>query len=356
MAHRILQVRARLEALDADALLLTSMPDIRWACGFTGSNGLLVVGPTVSRFVTDGRYTEQARAEVEGADVHVAENGLSDLVADEGLLDPFSRVAFQADSVSVARRDDLAETHDSVQWVPATKVLTKAVASKDDWEVDQIRAAQSITEAVFNEIIDLIAPGKTEQEIAAEIVYHHLKRGADSMAFDPIVASGPNAARPHARPTDRTLREGEMVVVDMGCFREGYASDMTRTLALGDPGPAARRGYEAVLRAQEAALDAAQAGMTGEELDAVARNVLEESDLADYFSHGLGHGLGLQVHEWPRVSRTADDELPVGACVTIEPGVYVPEKNYGVRIEDIVVLRNGGSESLTRSTKELTTL
>jgi len=144
-----------------------------------------------------------------------------------------------------------------------------------------------------------------------------------------------------------------MVVVDMGGVRDGYASDMTRTPALGAPGAAARRGYDAVRRALEAALDAAQAGMTGKELDAVARDVLEEADLGDYFSHGLGHGLGLQVHEWPRVSRTAEYELPAGACVTIEPGVYVPEENYGVRIEDIVVLRDGGCENLTRSPKEL---
>ena len=353
MANRISRVQCRLEDLDANALLLTSLPDIRWTCGFTGSNGLLVVGPESAQFVTDGRYTEQARAEVAGAEVHIAENGLSDLVDEEGLLKSFSKVAFQADSVSVARRDNLAETHDTVEWVPTTKVLTMQVASKDRTEVEQIRAAQSITESVFEAVVDFIEPGLTEREVAAEIVYRHLKQGADSMAFDPIVASGPNGARPHARPTDRTLQAGEMVVVDMGCFREGYASDMTRTLALGDPGPEARRGYEAVLQAQEAALDVAQAGMTGEELDGAARNILEKADLDDYFSHGLGHGLGLQVHEWPRVSRTADDELPEGACVTIEPGVYVPEQNYGVRIEDIVVLRADGSENLTRSPKEL---
>jgi len=356
MTDRLSQVRVRLEDLEADALLLTSLPDIRWACGFTGSNGLLVVGPEASHFITDGRYTEQARAEVEGADVHVAENGLSDLVAEKTLLDGFSRVAFQADSVSVAKRDNLAETHESVQWVPATRVLTESVASKDDQEVSQIRAAQSITEEVFGEILDFIAPGMTEREVAAEIVYRHLKRGGDSMAFDPIVASGPNAARPHARPTDRTLQEREVVIVDMGDFRDGYASDMTRTLALGDPGSAARRGYDGVLRAQKAALDAAQAGMTGQELDAMARSVLEEANLDDYFTHGLGHGLGLQVHEWPRVSRTAEEELPAGACVTIEPGVYVPEESYGVRIEDIVVLRDKGCSNLTRSPKELLTL
>jgi Xaa-Pro aminopeptidase len=176
------------------------------------------------------------------------------------------------------------------------------------------------------------------------------------MSFDPIVASGLNAAHPHARPTDRTLREGELVVIDMGGITNGYASDMTRTVALGEPKPAAQEGYEAVLRAQKAALGAARAGMTGEELDAVARSVLDEAGLESFFTHGLGHGIGLQVHEWPRVSRTSDAELPEGACVTIEPGVYVPDESYGVRIEDIVVLRNGGSENLTRSPKDLLVL
>jgi len=353
MANRIFRVRERLDDLDVEALLLTSLPNIRWACGFTGSNGLLIVAPEAAHFVTDGRYTEQARAEVEGATVHIAEEGLSEFVAEQELVEGYPRVAFQADNVTVANRDALAETHEDTKWIPATQVLTKQVASKDDGEVERIREAQSITEAVFAEIVELIEPGMTEREVAAEIVYRHLKRGSESMSFDPIVASGPNSARPHARPTDRTLREGEMIVLDMGGVRDGYASDMTRTVAFGTPSPQARRGYEAVLRAQEAALDSAHAGMTGKELDAVAREVLEEADLDEYFTHGLGHGLGLQVHEWPRVSRTSDAELPEGACVTIEPGVYVPEENYGLRIEDIVVLRSGGCDNLTRSPKEL---
>ncbi|MFB6271879.1 MAG: aminopeptidase P family protein [Salinibacter sp.] len=353
MAHRISQVRDRLDDLDVDALLLTSLPDVRWACGFTGTNGLLLVGPDTAHFLTDGRYTEQAEAEVDGATAHVAEEGLLDLLGEEDLVAGFSRIGFQADAVSVAKRDELEDLSEDVQWVSATKVLTPQVAVKEEAEVDRIREAQSITEAVFDEVVDLLEPGMTEQEVAAEIVYRHLKRGAESMSFDPIVASGPNGARPHARPTDRTLQEGEMVVIDMGGFWNGYASDMTRTVALGDPGSSARRGYHAVLRAQEAALDAAQAGMTGEDLDAVARDVLEEADFGDYFTHGLGHGLGLQVHEWPSVSRTSDAELPEGACVTIEPGVYVPEEGFGVRIEDIVVLRADGCENLTCSPKEL---
>lgn len=356
MANRISRVQDRLDDLDTDALFLTSLPNIRWACGFTGSNGLLIVGPGAAHFVTDGRYTEQARAEVEGPTVHIAEEGLSELVEEDGLLEQYNSVGFQADNLTVSKRDDLAETHDDVQWVPQTQVLTTQVASKDDGEIDCIRAAQSITEAVFEDIIDLIEPGMTEREVAAEIVYLHLQRGTESMSFDPIVASGPNAARPHGRPTDRTLRKGELIVIDMGGFRDGYASDMTRTIALGEPSSSARRGYEAVLSAQEAALEEAHAGMTGEELDSVAREVLEDEGLGEHFTHGLGHGIGLQVHEWPRVSRTSDAELPVGACVTIEPGVYVPEENYGVRIEDIVVLREGGCENLTRSPKTLLSL
>lgn len=353
MSDRLSLVRDRLDELEADALFLTSMPNIRWACGFTGSNGVLLVGPESASFVTDGRYTEQARAEVEGAEVYIAESGLSECVAEENLLRPYDDVVFQADKVSVARRDSLAEEFEGVEWRPKTNVVTRLVASKTQYEVHRVRAAQEITESVFREIIDLIEPGMTEREVGAEIVYRHLKKGAESMAFDPIVAAGPNAARPHARPTDRTLREGDMVVLDMGAYRDGYASDMTRTVALGGPDETARQGYAAVLDAQEAALNAARAGMTGEELDAVARTVLEDAGLEEYFSHGLGHGVGLEVHEWPRVSHTADDELPVGVCVTIEPGVYVPEEEYGVRIEDIVVLREEGSENLTDSPKEL---
>ncbi len=355
MANRISQVRSRLVDLNAEALFLTSLPDIRWACGFTGSNALLIVGPDGAHFVTDGRYTDQARTEVEGAKVHISENGLDEYVVEEELLRVFSRVAFQADSISVARREALAEEHE-VEWISETKVLTRLVASKEQTEIESIRRAQSITEAVFEEVLDLFEPGMTEQEVAAEIVYRHLKRGVDSMSFDPIVASGPNAARPHARPTDRMLREGELVVIDMGGIRNWYASDMTRTVAFGDPGSAVREAYEVVLSAQEAALDVARAGMTGKELDAVARGVLDEAGFGEYFSHGLGHGLGLQVHEWPRVSRTSDAELPEGACVTIEPGVYLPEENFGVRIEDIIVLRADGSENLTRAPKELLTL
>jgi Xaa-Pro aminopeptidase len=282
----------------------------------------------------------------------IAENGLLSRLAAFDYFSDFDRVLFQADHVTVARRDQLQEHLGQINWVPGTAVLTELIGIKEDREVERLRRAQRVTESVFDHILDVLEPGMTEREVAAEVTYQHLKRGAEKMSFDPIVASGSNGALPHARPTDRTLRTGDLVVLDMGGFVEGYASDMTRTVAIGQPSDAARRGYEVVRRAQQRALDAAEAGMTGKELDAVARTVIEQAGLGDAFSHGLGHGIGLQVHEWPRVSHTVDQELPAGACVTIEPGVYVPDDEYGVRIEDIVVLRENGCERLTTASTE----
>lgn len=353
MPDRFASIRRELSEIEAEAALLSSMSDIRWACGFTGSNALLLVAPDTAHFVTDGRYTDQAQAEVRGAEVHIAENGLFSCLGVNDLLAPYTAVAFQSDAVSVHALTSWTEAHPSLEWTPVSQLLSQAVAKKGEEEAKKIRAAQSVTESVFEDILDLLAPGVTEKEVAAEIVYRHLRRGADAMSFDPIVASGPNAARPHARPTDRCLQEGEPVVIDMGGMVEGHASDMTRTVALGDPGAAVRRAYDAVLDAQRKALDAACAGMTGAELDAVARGALGEADLDEWFSHGLGHGIGLQVHEWPRVSSSSEVELPAGACVTIEPGVYVPEEEYGIRIEDIVWLQADGAKNLTHAPKEL---
>jgi Xaa-Pro aminopeptidase len=356
MAHRLSRVRSRLKALDAEGLLLSALPNVRWACGFTGSNGLLLITPDAAQFVTDGRYTEQARQEVDGAELLISEEGLMQRLLDADLLETLGEVVVQADDVTVAAYRQLREHAPSVDWRPESGVLTPLVARKEAAEVDRIRAAQALTEEVFDDLLEALRPGRTEQEIAADITYQHLRRGAEKMAFDPIVASGPNGARPHARPTSRTLQSGDLVVLDMGAVLDGYASDMTRTVALGEPSAAAREGYRVVLEAQRRALKAAQAGMTARELDGVARSYIEDAGLGDAFSHGLGHGIGLEVHEWPRVSHSSDDELPAGACVTIEPGVYVPEEEYGVRIEDIVVLRENGARNLTRTEKELQVL
>ena len=333
--------------------LITSLPDIRWACGFTGSNGLLIVHESEAHFVTDGRYTKQARAEIDDAvKVHVASSNLHAHAADHGLLQSGTSVAFQSDHVTVSTLQSWKDLYEDVDFVPVASMLTRSRGVKDAAEIESIAAAQTVTDAVFQEIITLIEPGMTEKEVAAEITYRHLRRGAEKMSFDPIVASGPNSALPHARPTLRKIRTGDVVVIDMGCFLDGYASDMTRTIAIGEAPSRFREVYDAVLRAQSAALDGARSGLQTDELDALARDVLEEEGLADDFSHGLGHGVGLEIHEWPRVSHHSDDELPAGAVVTIEPGVYLSGE-FGVRIEDIIALEEDGNRNLTGTGKEL---
>lgn len=331
------------------------MPDVRWVCGFTGSNGVLIVGRGASHFVTDGRYKTQAAREVQGAQVHVASANLFAHIEDEALLPEGGTVLFQADHVTVAQRADWGERFENIEWTPVEELMPPLVAAKSDAEIEKIRAAQSVTDGVFEHLIGFIEAGMTEREVAAEIVYQHLRRGAERMAFDPIVAAGPNGALPHARPTSRALEPGDLLVIDMGGVLEGYASDMTRTVAVGEPSAEARAVYDLVLRAQQAAHAAAHAGMTGKELDRVARDVIEDGGHGDHFPHSLGHGIGLQTHEWPRLSRHVEHDLPAGATVTIEPGVYVPDR-FGVRIEDIVALRADGCDNLTASPKELIVL
>ena len=335
-----------------DALVLTALPDIRWACGFTGSNGLLIAHPDRLLFLSDGRYTEQADREVQNAEVHTPGYSLWEYVEEEGLLDDVDSILVQADKVTVKTLHGWRERFPGITWEEGSGLLTTYRGSKSEAEVEKLRAAQKITDTVFAELCDWIEPGVTEREVGAEIVYRHLRHGADTMSFDPIVASGPNGALPHARPSDRTLREGELIVIDMGCFLNGYASDMTRTIALGEPSGEARRVYNIVLEAQEAALQSARSGITGTDIDAVARGVIEEAGYDDYFGHGLGHGVGLEIHEWPRLSYHVTHDLPDGAAVTVEPGIYLPEK-FGVRIEDLIIVHPDGHENLTQSPKTL---
>jgi Xaa-Pro aminopeptidase len=243
----------------------------------------------------------------------------------------------------------------TIRFQPVNKFLVEAVATKSDDEIERIRAAQVITDSVFVDLLSMIKPGVSELDLSAEIVYQHLKRGCEWLAFEPIVASGARGALPHARPSAKAIEPGDMVVIDMGGVKDGYASDMTRTVAVGEPGDEARKVYQTVRDAQEAAIEAAHSGMTGCELDAVARGVIDAAGYGEAFSHSLGHGIGLQTHEWPTLSKRTEDVLPVGAAVTIEPGIYLAGK-FGVRIEDIVVLGEDGCSNLTGSPKELLVL
>ena len=349
------RIRDRLATHGVDAAVISSLPDIRWGCGFTGSNALLVVLPDAAHLVTDGRYAEQAAREVRGAGAHVAQGSLWNAVVEQGLLRSMRSVLFQADHVSYAEYVRWREALPSIAWKPVSDFLVDLVAVKSEDEIAAMRRAQRITDEVFTQVLGVLSPGMTEREVAAEIVDQHLRRGAQRMSFEPIVASGPNAALPHARPTDRRLSPGDAVVLDFGCVVDGYACDMTRTVFIGPPSGEQRRVYEVVLRAQEAAIVQARGGCSSRDLDAVARSIIAEEGYGAYFTHSLGHGIGLQTHEWPRVSHQVDYALPVNAVVTIEPGVYVPGR-FGVRIEDMVVLREHGAENLTGASKALCVL
>ena len=346
MTDRVVTLRRLAAEHDADGVVLMEPVDVRWAVGFTGSNALLAVTERAAHLVTDGRYTSQARAEVAGAEVSIAPGAPAAYAGAHDLLAGAARIAVQSDKLTVAQLDALRQAVPAVEFVPVRELLVEAVASKTPAEVEAVRQSQALTCDVFSAVLPYVQPGITERAVAAEIVYQHLRRGASSMAFEPIVAAGPRGALPHARPSGRTLAPGDLVVIDMGGVLDGYCSDLTRTVAVGAPPDDARRAYEVVRNAQSAAIDAARSGMTGRQLDAVARDVIDAAGLGEAFSHSLGHGVGLDVHEWPRLSQQVEHRLPENATVTIEPGVYL-EGRFGVRIEDVVALREGGCDNLT---------
>ena len=343
---RLDTIRQRTADAGAHAVLITHLADIRWAVGFTGSNGLLVVTESDAHFVTDGRYRAQAEAEVDGAEVHVPGYALAEHVREAALLGDAHSVAVQADHLTVAELSRYRDLFLDVIFEPVSELLASAVAAKSDEEVAAVARAQALTCEVFDAVLPYVQPGVSERDLAAEITYQHLKRGASAMSFEPIVASGPRGALPHARPSSKTLSPGELVVIDMGAYVDGYSSDLTRTVAVGEPMEEAREAYETVRRAQRTAIEVARAGLLGGELDKAARDVIEEAGLGEWFSHSLGHGVGLDVHEWPRLSQQVEHCLPPGATVTIEPGIYLPGQ-YGIRIEDVIVLRADGCENLT---------
>ncbi len=351
MMDRISTLRELLIRFEADALLLAFLPDIRWATGFTGSNGLLFVSAQKAVFLTDGRYTTQAATEVQHARVAVVEGNMFDALPAQTTAREAAQVLIQSEHLTLYDQARLTAALPEAGWKQEAGWMRELVARKTDAELDLMRQAQRITEAAFEAVLGRIEVGMSEKEIAAHLTFEQLRLGAERMSFDPIVASGPNSALPHARPTDRKVGTGEVLLLDFGCVFEGYASDMTRTVFVGEPDPEARRVYGVVREAQERALRGARAGMAANALDALARDVIAAAGYDGTFTHGLGHGVGLQIHEWPRVSKQSDEPLPGGAVVTIEPGIYLPGR-FGVRIEDMIVLREDGADNLTRASKD----
>jgi Xaa-Pro aminopeptidase len=356
IGSRLPRLRAALGASELPALLVTSRPNVRYLTGFTGSAGMLLVTADDALLVTDGRYRTQSAEQVEAAnvDAHVE---IGTTMADQRAiftraLAGFDRVGLEEYSITWGEQREFVEAFGAVTVVPAGSPVEELRRVKDAGEIDRIRTACAIASEAFEALLSRLGDGITEQEFALALEFGMRERGASGNSFDPIIASGPNGAKPHAYPSNRTIARNELIVCDFGCIVDGYCSDMTRTVSVGDPGPDARRLYDVVLESQQAGRAAVAADVECAAVDRASREVIDDAGWGAAFSHSTGHGVGLQIHEAPRVASTARDTLLVSDVVTVEPGVYLPGIG-GVRIEDTVVVTAAGAEPLTLTPKDL---
>jgi Xaa-Pro aminopeptidase len=355
MSARADKLAAQLEGAGVDAVLITDLVNVRYLTGYTGSNGLALIGPHTRAFVTDFRYVEQAAEEVEpGFDRLKASVDLLEAIKEALPAAGELRLGFEAAHVSVREHERLRELlPDRIELVGVQGLVEGLRAVKDTGETAAITAATGLADAAFEQLIAGGLIGRTERELALELEFDMRRRGAERPSFPPIVAAGPHGALPHASPRDVEISRGELVVIDWGAQLDGYCSDCTRTVAAGEPTDHGNEIYNLVLEAQLAGLDAVKPGANGREVDGVARDRIKAAGHGEHFGHGLGHGVGLDVHEAPRLAQRSDSVLEPGNIVTVEPGVYLPG-DLGVRIEDLVLVTNDGRQILTGISKELT--
>ena len=355
------RLRESLPSNRLDGLLVTHLPNIRYLCGFTGSAGALLVSDAKSVLFTDGRYRTQARAEVQGGKVVIGKKGplaaCSEwLRANKSRSRMRRRIGIESEHFTVAERSRLAAMvpRDSLLR-PAPALIERSRTVKDAEEIEQIQSAVLLGADLFDVILKMTRPGVKESEVAAELEYAARKAGAEGMSFPTIIAGGTRSSLPHGRASEATIPSRGFVVCDFGVILAGYCSDMTRTMHVGRPTSEARRIYEAVRQAQQAAIEAVQPGVTAGEVDQAARKLLKKSNLDRYFTHSTGHGVGLEIHEPPRIATGQEEILHPGMVITIEPGVYIPGK-FGVRIEDMVVVTERGCQVLTPTSKRMIVL
>jgi Xaa-Pro aminopeptidase len=341
------RVAELLSEAGVDLLLVSNLVNVRYLTGYTGSNGVAVVGPDTRVFITDFRYVEQAAEQVDSAfDRRRAPQELFEAVAEvlpEGAL----RLGFEDAHVSVRAHARLRELlPDRVELVGLEGIVERLRAVKAPEELVRIRSASEVADAALQRLIEGGLAGRSERDLALELEQVMRLLGAQRPSFDSIVAAGPHGALPHATPREVEVARGQLVVIDWGAELDGYCSDCTRTIAAGEPDEQARSVYEQVLEAQVAGVRAVRAGAAARDVDGVARTAIAGGGYGERFGHGLGHGVGLEIHEPPRLSQRSDDVLVTGNVVTVEPGIYVPGQ-FGVRIEDLVVVTDGGCEILT---------
>ena len=357
-AARTERLCARLQDAPCDALLVTRLVNIRYLTGFTGSAALLLVRPDALVFVTDGRYGEQSAEQLAAAGVDARIEVSATVAGQQAALQRatigLARLGLEAESVTWAQQRRFAsDWFPDAELVPTAGLVEDLRREKDVGEVARIEAAAAAADHALAQIRPLLTERPEEREVAIALEIEMRKAGASGPSFETIVAAGPNGAKPHARPSARRVERGELVVIDFGAVVDGYCSDMTRTVCLGEPASAtARRMVEVVSESQRAGVAAVAAGVTGKTVDETCRAVIAEAGWADAFVHGTGHGVGLEIHEAPRVSSASTDTLAPGDVVTVEPGVYLPDEG-GVRIEDTVIVTESGCRPLTHAPKDL---
>ena len=351
MEKRIEKLRAVMKEEKLEAFLVTSPYNLRYVTGFTGTTGLAVITLEKAYFVTDFRYTEQAATQCQGYTIVQNVGPIYDEVAQIVSQDQLANLAFEEVHVSFATYETLADLVET-ELVPVAGLIEGLREVKEPEEIATIRQACAISDKAFTYILDYIKVGMTEIQVANELDFYMRSLGATSVSFETIVASGLRSAMPHGVASDKVIEAGDMITLDFGCYYNGYVSDMTRTFAIGDPGEELKALHALVLEAQLKVTAAAKPGMTGVELDAVARDHFAAHNHAEAFGHSTGHGIGLEVHEGPNVSRLATKKFVPGNVITNEPGLYYPAIG-GIRIEDDLLVTADGVEVLTTSPREL---
>lgn len=347
-------LRSKLHQEQLDGILLTNLTSIKYICGFTGSAASCLITADQGYFISDGRYEIQSKNQVKGLDRFIDFGTHLSIIDKNHLIPNGLKLGFEGDHTSMNQYKSMTNTFPKVTWESTSMLMENLQSVKDAYELDAIRTAVEITDAIYAEILPMLKVGTTEKEVAIRLVTRY-REEADGEAYSPIVAGGPNSALPHAIPGHRPFAKGDFVVIDAAAKYAGYHADMTRTPVIGEATEKHREIYQIVKDAQQAGCDAAKAGIRCKEIDTITRNVITGKGYGKEFNHGTGHGLGLEIHTEPRFSQLSTQTLAVNNVVTIEPGIYLDGWG-GVRIEDDVIIRENDCEILNKTTKELVVL
>ena len=350
--NRINNLKTELANVGLDGLYVTNLTNVRYLTGFTGSAGAVLILPESSYFFTDGRYIDQSKDQVKNCNIKIVGSAYYNEIKKHNLIQKDMKIGLEGDFISINLYDQISSTLNHVKFEKIDDIIGKIAAVKDVHEIESLKTAIEITDKVFDLIIPELKVGAVEKEIAAKISYLFKMNGAEGDSYESIIGSGYLGALPHARPTEKKFEKGDFVVMDFGALYNGYHADMTRTVVIGEATDKHKEIYEIVLKSQLAGIDFAKSGITGAELDNACREVIDKSGYGDKFIHSTGHGIGLEVHTYPRISSFNNLPLLENYVVTIEPGIYISGWG-GVRIEDDCLIQKNSCLPLNKSTKEM---